>query len=394
MFINLLEYTNNISIREKDCEVKRVKLEWIEFENWKTELKIERIDFNLDVTLLVGLSGVGKTQILNAIEYSLKMAVDKSIQLRPYNASLCFSIGQDVYKWSYRIKQIKEEEIIETKEKQYIFAYEKMQKNGEDIFVRENDKVKIRGYDKVPSPKRDESLLLQYAQDVSLRPIIADIMKLYPIEIDMDVLGVVDKDSFNQFKVKIQEIMQKNPNQKFSIFSHLPVALKLYITKKYYPEMYTKIFDAVKELFIEITDLDIVEDVERDICLVAIRVYDKVLMQGEISNGMLKTIYYIIELITMSSDSLVLIDEFENGLGVNCIDVLAELLLNERTDLQFIITSHHPKIINQISSRKWKIIDRDINVVKNSVSDEYGIGNSQHDAYFNLINRWEFEGKI
>lgn len=38
--------------------------------------------------------------------------------------------------------------------------------------------------------------------------------------------------------------------------------------------------------------------------------------------------------------------EFENGLGVNCIDVLAEILLSERKDLQFIITSHHPKIIN------------------------------------------------
>ena len=103
---------------------------------------------------------------------------------------------------------------------------------------------------------------------------------------------------------------------------------------------------------------------------------------------------YIVELITMSKNSLVLIDEFENGLGVNCIDVLAELLLGERRDLQFVITSHHPKIINQISNKKWKIIERDIATVKNFTAEEYGIMHSQHDAYFNLINRWEFEGKI
>jgi Predicted ATPase len=109
---------------------------------------------------------------------------------------------------------------------------------------------------------------------------------------------------------------------------------------------------------------------------------------------MLKTIYYIVELFTMSEDSLVLIDEFENGLGVNCIDLLSELMLTERNDLQFIITSHHPKIINAIDKDKWRIIDRDGCVVKNSESITYGIGNSQHDAYFNLINRWEFEGKI
>ena len=110
--------------------------------------------------------------------------------------------------------------------------------------------------------------------------------------------------------------------------------------------------------------------------------------------GMLKTIYYIVELYTMSEDSLVLIDEFENGLGVNCIDLLSDLLLYGRTDLQFIITSHHPKIINGIEKSKWKIIDRDCSTVKNSNSDDYGIGNSLHDAYFNLINRWEYEGKI
>lgn len=97
---------------------------------------------------------------------------------------------------------------------------------------------------------------------------------------------------------------------------------------------------------------------------------------------------------TLHPYSLVLIDEFENGLGVNCIDTLCELMLSERNDLQLIITSHHPKIINAIDKEKWKIIERDGSVIRNRISQELGIGNSQHDAYFNLINRWEFEGKI
>lgn len=89
-----------------------------------------------------------------------------------------------------------------------------------------------------------------------------------------------------------------------------------------------------------------------------------------------------------------LIDEFENGLGVNCIDTLSELILTERSDLQFIITSHHPKIINQIHKENWKIIEREGSTVINKGEKEYGIGNSMHDAYFNLLNRWEYEGKI
>ena len=150
----------------------------------------------------------------------------------------------------------------------------------------------------------------------------------------------------------------------------------------------------MKELFVEIEDIDVEEDSIREMYLVSIQVYGKKLLQHNISNGMLKTIYYIVELFTMSKDSLVLIDEFENGLGVNCIDLLSELMLSERNDLQFIITSHHPKIINAIDKDKWRIIDRDNCIVKNSGSLDYGIGNSRRDSYFNLINRWEFEGKI
>ena len=372
-----------------------VKLKWIEFENLRTGLKIDRVVFNDDITLLVGLSGVGKTQILNAIEYSLKLAVNKNLRLEPYNTTLCFQIGEEVYVWSYRIQQDHTEDIFESKEIKYFFAYEKLQNiKGDILMQRTSDTIQVTGYDKVPTPKKDESLLVQYSEDAFVKPIISEMLKLYPIEIEMDVRGAIAQESFNMFKAKIKESFKENEKQPFEKFSHLPVPLKIYITKKYYPQMYAQIFSAVKELFMEINSIDIVEDPDREIYMVAIDVYGKRLLQHEISNGMLKTIYYIVELITMSKNSLVLIDEFENGLGVNCIDVLAELLLGERRDLQFVITSHHPKIINQISNKKWKIIERDIATVKNFTAEEYGIMHSQHDAYFNLINRWEFEGKI
>ena len=372
-----------------------VKLKWIEFENLRTGLKIERVVFNDDITLLVGLSGVGKTQILNAIEYSLKLAVNKNLRLEPYNTTLCFQIGEEVYVWSYRIQQDHAEDIFESKEIKYFFAYEKLQNiKGDILMQRTPDTIQVTGYDKVPTPKKDESLLVQYSEDAFVEPIISEMLKLYPIEIEMDVRGAIAQESFNMFKAKIKESFKENEKQPFEKFSHLPVPLKIYITKEYYPQMYAQIFSAVKELFMEINSIDIVEDPDREIYMVAIDVYGKRLLQHEISNGMLKTIYYIVELITMSKNSLVLIDEFENGLGVNCIDVLAELLLGERRDLQFVITSHHPKIINQISNKKWKIIERDIATVKNFTAEEYGIMHSQHDAYFNLINRWEFEGKI
>ncbi|MDV2999866.1 MAG: hypothetical protein N5P05_001472 [Chroococcopsis gigantea SAG 12.99] len=50
---------------------------------------------------------------------------------------------------------------------------------------------------------------------------------------------------------------------------------------------------------------------------------------------------YISQLYLAPDNSIILIDEFENSLGVNCLDSVTELVLNNNK-LQFIITSHHP----------------------------------------------------
>ncbi len=374
--------------------VKFVRIQWMELKNLKTGLEIQRIYFNSDVTLLVGLSGAGKTQILNAVEYSLNLAIDKNAVLYPYSVGMGLLIDDDEYEWYYEINKINEENIIIEEEKRYEFVYEKLIKNSEIIFERKNDNVLISGYDKVPRPKKDESLISQYSEDKKFEKLVSGIRKLYSVEIELAVRGGIKREIFGRLKSKVIETLKEDKNTEFKMFSHLPAAMKIYIAKNYYPDLYVRIFDAVKEIFMEIEDIDVEEDVAREMYLVSIQVYGKKLLQDDISNGMLKTIYYIVELYTMSENALVLIDEFENGLGVNCIDVLSELILYERDDLQFIITSHHPKIIGEIEKEKWKIIERDVATVKNCTSEEYGIGNSQHDAYFNLINRWEFEGKI
>lgn len=370
-----------------------MKIQWVEFEHLETGLKIERINFNRDITLLVGLSGAGKTQILNAIKYSLDLATNKNIVLHPYSVGMEIWIGKDQYQWFYQINKVSSAELMIAETSNYEFFYEKLICNGKVIFERNREKVNIIYYEQVPQPKKDESLLLQYSEDINFKQLTSNIRKIYLVDLEMAIRrGILSKDFVN-YKAQISEIMGAGKNIHFKMFSRLPVPLKLYIVKQYYYDLYVQIFEAIKELFMEIEDIDIEEDPTRNIYFVSMQVYGKKLLQNDISNGMLKTIYYIVELFTMSDDSLVLIDEFENGLGVNCIDILCELMLSERNDLQLIITSHHPKIINAIDKEKWKIIERDGYVIKNVNSQEFGIGNSQHDAYFNLINRWEFEGK-
>ena len=77
--------------------------------------------------------------------------------------------------WEYKIEQKPIEEIIETKEVKYIFTYEKLIKNGTKVIVyRNGEEVQVVDYEKVPSPKKDESLLVQYSEDEFFKPIISE----------------------------------------------------------------------------------------------------------------------------------------------------------------------------------------------------------------------------
>lgn len=107
--------------------------------------------------------------------------------------------------------------------------------------------------------------------------------------------------------------------------------------------------------------------------------------QSNISSGMLKTLMYISELYLSPKGSVMLIDEFENSLGVNCLDSMTEIVTDNK-DLQFILTSHHPYIINNISPKHWKIVTRQGGVVQVKDPQELGISKSREKAFIDLIN--------
>jgi hypothetical protein len=65
--------------------------------------------------------------------------------------------------------------------------------------------------------------------------------------------------------------------------------------------------------------------------------------------------------------------------------VTSSILTSER-DLQFIITSHHPYIINNIDYHYWKLVTRNGSILKAENATKYGIGRSKHEAFTQLIN--------
>lgn len=158
-----------------------------------------------------------------------------------------------------------------------------------------------------------------------------------------------------------------------------------------------EIFDRIKANFIEVfpqvENLTIIEqtsfgDKVSHVFWIELKEVgvDRLITQSNLSTGMLKTLAHITEIYLLAKDSILLIDEFENSLGVNCIDIVSELL-NDRKDIQFIITSHHPYIINKIPMQYWKIITRKGSVVTATDATDYEeLSGSRHKVFTQLIN--------
>lgn len=105
----------------------------------------------------------------------------------------------------------------------------------------------------------------------------------------------------------------------------------------------------------------------------------------KLSDGMLKALLYICELVTCQPGTVILIDEFENGLGLNCLSVLLEEML-DRDDVQVIMSSHHPYVINNVPTAFWQVISRDRDQVGACSASALGIGQTRYDAFFELMN--------
>ncbi|MBF0477532.1 MAG: ATP-binding protein, partial [Deltaproteobacteria bacterium] len=109
---------------------------------------------------------------------------------------------------------------------------------------------------------------------------------------------------------------------------------------------------------------------------------------GKLSSGMQKVLLILTDIHTLSDGCIYLIDEYENSLGISAIDFLPEILSRIDKKVQYIITSHHPYIINDIVADNWLVFHRQ----GSEVTIRYGeenikwFGKSKQQRFVQLIN--------
>ena len=194
----------------------------------------------------------------------------------------------------------------------------------------------------------------------------------------------------NDLDISVEEY----PDVKSIRNSELSIRARLYLTSCNAPD----VFDHIRDQFIDI--FPFVEDIKiapitskkasshfQNVPVIQIKEYDVSQWIDErfISSGMSKTLTQIGNLYLSAYGTVILVDEFENSLGINCIDEVTEMFSHNQ-NLQFIITSHHPYIINNVEYKNWKLISRKAGVVTGYDASDFDLGKSKHEAFTQLIN--------
>ncbi|MBO0348388.1 ATP-binding protein [Phormidium pseudopriestleyi FRX01] len=366
-----------------------MKIQNIEYYDQEYEWRLDPVEFTTNPTLLVGISGAGKTQILRSIFNLKKIVNGASLNGVKWNTTFNTENGT-IYRWEGEFETqrsfISSEQDLD---REYKIIIEKLYKNDNIIIDRTEEKINFNGtLTPKLSPNESALHLLKLEEDIS--PAADEINKITMVEfapyegiqpITFSLLKKYEKASLSE----IQE-------------SGLPISIKLSLVYRSFREVFEEIKTEFSQIFNQIEDVKIEPLRQDDIPIVladflreSTVVYFKEkginnwIRQPYISSGMFKTLMYISELYLSPKGSVMLIDEFENSLGVNCLDSITEIV-TENKDLQFILTSHHPYIINNISPKHWKIVTRKGGVVQVKDSQELGISKSREKAFIDLIN--------
>lgn len=384
-----------------------------EFKNLDTGWHLLPSSFD-KFNLLVGASGVGKTQILKALVL-LKDIVAGETPTMAIEWKIEIDLTGDIYIW---------EGAFEKNQDSYLnnavtIKYEILKANDTILIIdRTTEKTLFNEQPtfKLASEKSAVNLLKEEKdiwgfnifwrflsfKDYSFSSF--ENKNQYILNIDSFVKdfnnnkNFIDKkyDIISMFKSVV--LMEINFKTQLLYFLAITYALKEhnFIFKKI-KSQYTNIFPTVEDIgFFEIKNghintensiLDYEKHSDSTEYVLCIKEHNVInwIPQQNISSGMWRCLMQLIELQACPDGSIFLIDEFENSLGINCINEITKEILASDRDIQFIITSHHPYIIDNIPTKYWKLVTRNGSDVSFQNVEKLGIGKSKHSAFMQLL---------
>jgi predicted ATPase len=360
------------------------------------EWDFDEIKFSSNLTLLVGVSGAGKTQILRAILDLRRIANGTAIN--GFEWKIIFStVNGTEFIWEGRFDTVETNELsFEDDEKQkdyeqekYSLIYERLTSNNQVLIQRNREEIRFKN-SLLPKLSSHESMIYILKEESVIKEAFDALNK---IEYRDHTRGRRIRNNSNQ---SLYSLKNKYKTLDSIVNSDEDIRTKLYLTFENKLDIPEKIKSRFIDIFPQIGDLklepfktdiffpkEIAENIP-PVIYIKEKSVPKWIREDRMSSGMLRTIIHIAEIFLANEGSLILIDEFENSLGINCIDILTDDVIHENKTLQFIATSHHPYIINNIPYEYWKIVTRQGGHIRICNASDYHLGKSKQDAFIQL----------
>lgn len=377
-----------------------MKIKELYFKNNARRWELEKTKFSDDLTLLVGATGVGKTQILKAIEKLINISRGYAYNGVEWDLHFTYDNGEN-YRWTGEFETIEGQEQQEFKsgessgsERVPRLMNEELYLEGQLVFERQESSVKYEKKD-VPKVSPHTSILSLFTKEDKIKPVKLAFLSITNIDYyeERELIKKSRSVMLDQIYKQSEEFKPRQNSTALLMlqYTNLPLLERLMYTYDFQRKAFDEIIDDFKDTFAQLEDVRFKYIEKDDAYALQIREHgtDWTSIDG-ISSGMFKTLLHIVGLRLTSDGSVILIDEFENSLGANCIDVVADNLTNPGRDIQYIITSHHPYIINNIPMKHWKLVTRKGHKVSTLTAEQLKLGKSKHEAFKQLVNLDQF----
>jgi hypothetical protein len=338
---------------------------------------------------LVGVSGAGKTQILRGIIDLKNIANGKSINGLEWKIKFSTVNGNEfIWEGSFDTIDETDELIFDDKdenEKPSLLREKLTSKN--DVLIERNQKEIKFANQSMPKLSSHQSMIYILKEENVIK-------EAY------DALNKIEYRDHTRNGLNVYRISDKPLHFLTSKYKTLEnilnidedIVTKLYLTYFHNLDVFDKIRSKLIDVFQQIEDIKIEildrNDLPKSVFIPYIFIREKFvpkwIREDRISSGMLRTLIHISEIYLSNPGTVILIDEFENSLGINCIDILTDDLIHENKTLQFIATSHHPYIINNIPYEYWKIVTRKGGHINIRNASDYSLGKSKQEAFLQL----------
>jgi energy-coupling factor transporter ATP-binding protein EcfA2 len=357
--------------------------------SFKVDLKeknwhIEETVFD-NFNLLVGVSGVGKTRIVKTILGVCQVATGHYQPQELVDWKIGFVHAKQEYEWELRSALV-EQDFSSVSESEFVFE-RILKKVGDDkiVLLERSEKVNQLDGKELPKLKKTESAINLLSKEPSIAPIYEGFKRVIFSQAVQQVV----------FSVNLETAKQQMPLDEFKKKStRLPSVVKAYRLAKFYPEAFNQIKTDFTDIFPSVEDIkvSVTRKTEGYEFFFNIKENNQWVSQSQISSGMFRTLVYLIDISLAPQGSVIVIDEFENSLGINCMPDLTEFVMSKAPHLQFILTSHHPYIISKIPVKTWKLVRRkgaSVSVINATNIPQLQTG-SKLNKYLQLVNLPEY----